>query len=214
MQRFHPLDLARSLNFSDVDLAVTLHFALFHGSGGYVLKPSEMAVRERSRESSRPGGDRPCSVSGDRCTRASACTTEMGTIPEQQIKEDGHEEHGGDHYDEFWPMPHVMLHCTSIEIISLHGLPKVCLALKPLQTGSHRVDRAAARSTCLRLSLPALFGRTASAAHSIAGVALPAMTSFVQSSAVLPHPQTNGRRARLVFWLGFTRLEVRTCNTL
>ena len=30
------------LNFSDNDLAVQLHFALFDGSGGYVLKPPEM----------------------------------------------------------------------------------------------------------------------------------------------------------------------------
>eukprot|EP00966_Prymnesium_polylepis_P267689 6183763-Prymnesium_polylepis.1 len=30
------------LNFSDCDVAVQLHFALFRGSGGYLLKPPEM----------------------------------------------------------------------------------------------------------------------------------------------------------------------------
>jgi len=33
-----------ALNFSNVDLPVQLHFALFHGSGGFVLKPTEMCA--------------------------------------------------------------------------------------------------------------------------------------------------------------------------
>eukprot|EP00966_Prymnesium_polylepis_P047997 1111329-Prymnesium_polylepis.2 len=31
-----------ALNMSNVDLAVQVHFALFHGSAGFVLKPREM----------------------------------------------------------------------------------------------------------------------------------------------------------------------------
>jgi len=33
------------LNFSEADLPVSLHFALFKGSGGYLLKPSKMRIR-------------------------------------------------------------------------------------------------------------------------------------------------------------------------
>jgi hypothetical protein len=31
-----------ALNFSEVDLAISLHFAMFRGSDGFVLKPPEM----------------------------------------------------------------------------------------------------------------------------------------------------------------------------
>ena len=38
--------LARQLNMSNVDLPNQLHHALFHGSGGFVLKPPEMLVTD------------------------------------------------------------------------------------------------------------------------------------------------------------------------
>ena len=54
------------LNFSDCDVAVQLHFALFRGEAGYVLKPAEMnafvAGDASSRDSARPsarGSARP-----------------------------------------------------------------------------------------------------------------------------------------------------------
>lgn len=71
---------ARSLNFSDADLAVQLHFALFNGSSGFVLKPSEML----DNDSGSSGG-------------------------EQQ--RDG---------DLYWPPSRDGLHCTIIEVLSLH----------------------------------------------------------------------------------------------
>ena len=47
-----------ALNMSNNDLPVQLHFALFHGSGGYVLKPPEMLLGE---EKSRERRERTCS---------------------------------------------------------------------------------------------------------------------------------------------------------
>eukprot|EP00966_Prymnesium_polylepis_P051330 1187930-Prymnesium_polylepis.2 len=42
------------LNMSYSDLAVQLHFALFNGSGGFVLKPAEMcAATQRTEDSTR-----------------------------------------------------------------------------------------------------------------------------------------------------------------
>lgn len=73
------------LNFSPVegkvDLAVQLHFALFNGSGGYVLKPA--------------------------------------LLRHEELPEDLEEE------ETSWPPPQERLHRTSIEILSLHCLPKV-----------------------------------------------------------------------------------------
>ena len=44
------------LNFSDNDLAVSLHFALFNGSTGYVLKPEEMLSTSSMGPLNSPGG--------------------------------------------------------------------------------------------------------------------------------------------------------------
>jgi hypothetical protein len=71
----HPAaDSAHSvaLNMSNVDLPLTLHFALFNGSGGFTLKPQEMRIE--------------------------------GT---------------------FWPPSRVQLVRTTVDILSLHNLPKV-----------------------------------------------------------------------------------------
>ena len=76
---------ARSLNFSHADLAVQLHFALFNGSSGFVLKPSQMLDND--------------SGSGD-----------------------GEQQRDGDLY---WPPSRDGLHCTMIEVLSLHSCPKV-----------------------------------------------------------------------------------------
>jgi len=60
-----------ALNMSNVDLPLTLHFALFNGSGGFTLKPQEMRIE--------------------------------GT---------------------FWPPSRVQLVRTTVDILSLHNLPK------------------------------------------------------------------------------------------
>ena len=81
-----------ALNFSHCDLQAQLHFALFHGSGGYVLKPKEM------REASTSGVVNAANDSAER-------------VPPQEE-------------DSYWPPPRSRLHRTTIEILSLHNLPK------------------------------------------------------------------------------------------
>ena len=72
-----------------VDLAVQLHFALFDGSGGYVLKPPEMRSRFPWEEKD-------------------STTPRLGA-------ED----------DVYWPPPRPRLHRVTVDILSLHNLPKV-----------------------------------------------------------------------------------------
>ena len=78
-----------ALNMSNVDLPVQLHFALFDGCEGYLLKPPEMLA-----SNTRPASDAAAESEADSC----------------------------------WPAPHEMLTCTTIDVLSLHGLPKVCTA--------------------------------------------------------------------------------------
>jgi hypothetical protein len=53
MERSHVRCPAHSLNFSDNDLAVQLHHALFRGAGGFVLKPADMRLDTSTRQSTR-----------------------------------------------------------------------------------------------------------------------------------------------------------------
>lgn len=78
-----------ALNMSNNDLAVQIHYAMFKGAGGYVLKPPEMRTAlESGRSSTRSEG-------------------------EQLNREDA-----------YWPPVRESLQCTTIEIFSLHQLPK------------------------------------------------------------------------------------------
>jgi len=76
------------LNFSDVDIAVQLHFALFRGSKGFVLKPLEM--REVADEA-------------------------------ESVGDVGAQAHDS---DAFWPPPRELLQRVTLEVLSLHNLPK------------------------------------------------------------------------------------------
>jgi len=122
------------LNFSDVDLAVLLHFALFSGSGGFVLKPSEMkpATREyqtsfteiSSMETRSPAEHRSSAwdfvrkkaLSSDRLSGPSALSqssedgTEAGTLESGRMG--------------YWPPPQDWLQRTTFDILSIHNLPK------------------------------------------------------------------------------------------
>jgi hypothetical protein len=70
---------------SNNDLAVHLHFALFNGSKGFVLKPTGM----------------------------------LGGLFD-----------ASDSSDDYWPPPCDHLHIASLDIISLHNLPKVLISAK------------------------------------------------------------------------------------
>eukprot|EP00966_Prymnesium_polylepis_P067836 1576974-Prymnesium_polylepis.1 len=92
-----------ALNMSNCDLAVHLHFALFDGTAGYLLKPPEMMI-----------------AADDRCSRSS--NSEVS--------------HEAGSEDAFWPPPRQSLLCVSMDVISLHNLPKVLLP------GSYSCDHA------------------------------------------------------------------------
>jgi len=89
------------LNFSEVDLAVSLHFALFKGSAGYILKPAEMLVSPSevaASHSESPGGSNKDHKGGLQASTAN---------------------------DAYWPPWREEIHRTSVKFISLHNLPKV-----------------------------------------------------------------------------------------
>lgn len=124
------------LNFSDVDLAVLLHFALFSGSGGYVLKPSEMKPATREYQSSFAEGspignqspERQRSSAAWEFVRKKTLSSDRlsGPSARSQSSEDGTEmgavELGRMGY---WPPPQDWLQRITMDILSIHNLPKV-----------------------------------------------------------------------------------------
>jgi len=88
------------LNMSNTDLAIQLHFALFNGSRGFVLKPAQMRAAPPATDGTPDG-----------------------------LHSDSH----------FWPLPRETLHRTSIEVLSLHQLPKL---------GEQRPRYSGSRSEC------------------------------------------------------------------
>eukprot|EP00966_Prymnesium_polylepis_P238982 5527145-Prymnesium_polylepis.1 len=85
------------LNMSNVDLPVQLHFALFNGSRGFLLKPLGM--------------------------RASA--EDISKDVEDVEETRSNNEHRVTAEDKYWPPPREHLHCVTIDVFSLHNLPKV-----------------------------------------------------------------------------------------
>jgi len=90
-----------TLNMSNIDLALQLHYSLFRGSEGYLLKPQEMRKATE-----------PSAVSGAQ------------DAPDENI-------------DDYWPPPRERLHRATIEVLSLHQLPKRHEG-RPRFDGSHR----------------------------------------------------------------------------
>ena len=85
---------------SNNDLPMQLHFALFRGSGGFVLKPPEML------------GYRQAPVIADVFDlSASGSDAEAERISEASAAND------------FWPPPREQLHRATIELLTLHNLP-------------------------------------------------------------------------------------------
>jgi hypothetical protein len=148
------------LNFSPIegksDLQVQLHFALFDGSGGYVLKPDEMKFREPSDLSGDDAGtaapqgvfqkiqsqisnvselSRTFSTLSDmRCTE----TDDVRGADRRDVRgADSEDVHGDISKDCFWPPPRKRLHRTTIEVISLHNL----VTVRPLPLASRPARR-------------------------------------------------------------------------
>ena len=131
------------LNMSDNDLAVQVHFALFRGSGGFVLKPSAMLKKasttsksllrdftcsERttgSKRWSRTSKERSLSLRETSSRQSSLSRASPRARPEISLSDDVDAE-------AFWPLFRERLHRTTIRIISLHQLPKVATVVSPL----------------------------------------------------------------------------------
>mmetsp|Transcript_40239 Transcript_40239/g.110796 ORF Transcript_40239/g.110796 Transcript_40239/m.110796 type:complete len:545 (+) Transcript_40239:2-1636(+) len=107
------------LNFSNNDLAVALHFALFDGSEGFVLKPSEMR--------------RPSATSDGSSTAATTNSSPGAGVLGSIRREDCHgvpstSRAAGDSsqtsHASCWPPLREHLSCTTVKILGLHKLPK------------------------------------------------------------------------------------------
>ena len=107
------------LNFSDVDLAVQCHFALFNGSAGFVLKPPGMLVASPAVVSPRNEENQ-----GLRhlCSTESLYSTSRSRNSDESTIGDDHSD--ANHADNWWPPPRERLARTTIEFLSLHNCPK------------------------------------------------------------------------------------------
>jgi hypothetical protein len=143
-----------ALNFSNNDVPVQLHFALFNASTGYVLKPVEMrhAAEDVSSRSSLCVVGAPCltkkgqvsphegkELLRPRLMSQTSLRAELlnSELDERRCKGEARRKRGSSISDSnegetrkedvFWPPPRDRLHRASIEVLSLHNLPKVCL---------------------------------------------------------------------------------------
>eukprot|EP00966_Prymnesium_polylepis_P033468 778222-Prymnesium_polylepis.1 len=91
------------------DLAVQLHFALFNGSSGFLLKPLEMRVAGESANTTNRGQGTEASPHFELKLPA-ASTASRETCDERGARD----------RDFYWPPPREMLHCSTVEILSLH----------------------------------------------------------------------------------------------
>jgi len=140
-----------ALNFSDNDTAVQLHYALFDGHAGFVLKPPEMRLEQADTASLRSGsttslltmkfkspsrrssamplaGSSRRSEASDESTTRNCC---KGSTPGRHSSivgcrsSSGGEEPGFNAAEDlFWPPPRNRLHCMTLHILSLHNSPK------------------------------------------------------------------------------------------
>jgi len=87
-----------ALNMSNNDLPLQLHYALFKGSRGFVLKPSEMTSQGKATDVE----------PGQSCTHEDVKPT-----TESELQD----------VDGYWPPPRKQLQCVTINLFSLHNLP-------------------------------------------------------------------------------------------
>lgn len=111
-----------TLNMSNNDLAVQLHFALFRGSGGFVLKPPEMCGLEDL------ASDRSNHSLGREAFGSHRASLNSGRA-DMSISRDVSERQAS---DVLWPVERDKLHRTKIRLISLHNLPQAILMLPPI----------------------------------------------------------------------------------
>jgi len=153
-----------ALNMSNIDIAVHLHFALFAGSAGFVLKPSEMnAVM--------PSAADVAGVENNGAHPQASFARNSASFLDKEA---------------YWPPAREVLHLTTIEVLSLHQLPK---------RGEHRPSFEGSCSACHRYA-PELSGTPAPPDG--LNVSLPSVMlslhpigGFCAVSQKLPIPQVN-----------------------
>jgi hypothetical protein len=100
--------LTAGLNFSRNDVSVQLHFALFNGSTGFLLKPPEMCTAPRG-------------VQSEHSDTLNNTAAQSGVLHDRL----------GRGRDDYWPPLRETLHLTTVELLSLHMCPKVCASPCP-----------------------------------------------------------------------------------
>ena len=122
-----------ALNMSNNDLPLHLHFALFKGSDGFVLKPPEMlAAPLKSDWEAAPTLARVASEMLFNQKKGSSRGSHGWKVVRREVANISRRSHD-DLSDEtayqsteaFWPPPHETLNRTTIEVISIHNMPKV-----------------------------------------------------------------------------------------
>jgi len=194
-----------ALNMSNVDVALQLHFALFKGSAGFVLKPHDM---RHAKSSSRNLSILQSYVAaaadeklGGGCRKESVmltatCLSALQNVDNEEaalgaarsrMQQGNQKTKRGPTTDCYWPPPRDRLHRTTITLLSLHGLPK---------RGEARPRYEGSRSACHKF-VPTLSG-IAIAPDSLLpsspacciSVALHPIGGFCAISDVLPIPDT------------------------
>eukprot|EP00966_Prymnesium_polylepis_P295301 6819220-Prymnesium_polylepis.1 len=123
-----------ALNMSNNDAPLQLHFALFKGAAGYVLKPDEMCVHADDGEA----GVRPTAASMSPTETSPARQSIPRVVSGRAVR---------------WPPPREVLHRTTIEILSLHRCPKRG-EQRPCFSGSREACHAFASELSGSPSLP------------------------------------------------------------
>jgi len=119
-----------ALNMSNNDIPLQLHFALFKGSDGFVLKPSEMLSAPMEADWTKApilakvASDAFITEKSSRASRGwKVVRREAATLVRQSHKGLG-DEKAYQSKEAFWPPPHEKLNRTTIEAISMHNMPK------------------------------------------------------------------------------------------
>ena len=121
-----------ALNMCNNDLPLQLQFALFNGSGGYVLKPHEMRYGAKAcscfaplaeSSSSMRSEQLPRASSQQRKTKGQSSKLDEVVLAMPLTEDEGAAEESSEDL-RYWPPSRNRLQCVTIEVLSLHNLPK------------------------------------------------------------------------------------------
>jgi len=161
-----------ALNMSNTDLPVRIHFAMFAGSGGYVLKPPEM--RQDSSQAESPTAQISNGSFGGAAGSFGEANRRFGDL-------------------DYWPPPRERLERVTIDVLSLHNLPK---------RGEQRPRYNGSRGACHRYH-PELSGSPSppdnlDSSSPMITLSLHPIGGFCAVSETLPLPQNVGTQVQTV----------------